>query len=88
VIVNAMCIPLLVISHRFRNAPGWRGWATYSIVSAVATMALTGFFGIAQNTHIALTGDAGLFERLATNSDTLWSVVLVASLWVRRPFGL
>jgi hypothetical protein len=47
-----------------------------------------GFFGVAQNTHAGLTGSAGLFERLATNSDTLWSVALVARLWVRRPLGL
>ena len=87
VIVNAMCIGLLIIARRFWKAPGWRGWATYSIASAVATMVLMGFFGVAQNTHTALTGYAGLFERLATSSDTLWSVVLVAWLWVRRPMG-
>jgi hypothetical protein len=51
-------------------------------------MVLMGFFGVAQNTRTALTGSAGLFERLSTNSDTLWSVALVARLWVQRPLGL
>jgi hypothetical protein len=45
-------------------------------------------FGVALNTHGVLSGYAGLFERLATNADTIWSLVLVARLWVRRPIGV
>src|SRR6266567_250976 len=46
------------------------------------------FFSLAQNTHSVFTGYTGLFERLATNSDTIWSLVLVARLWVRRSTGV
>ncbi len=41
-----------------------------------------------QNTHSVFAGYAGLFERLATNADTIWSLVLVARLWVRRSTGI
>jgi hypothetical protein len=87
-VVNAMCIGLLVIARRFWHNPAWRGWTTYSIVSALLTMLFMTFFGIAQNTHTALTAYTGAFERLATNTDTVWSAVLVAHLWLRRPIGL
>jgi len=46
------------------------------------------FFVLAQNTHSVFAGYAGLFERLATNTDTIWSLVLVARLWVRRSTGV
>jgi hypothetical protein len=57
-------------------------------VSALLTMRFMTFFSIAQNTDTALTGYTGVFERLATNTDTVWSAVLVARLRVRRPKGL
>jgi hypothetical protein len=88
VVVNAMCIGLLIIARRFRGSRTWRGWSTYSIVSAALTMVFMTFFGVAQNTHAVMSGYAGLFERLATNTDTVWSVVIVTQLWIRRPLGV
>jgi hypothetical protein len=35
-----------------------------------------------------LSGYAGLFERLATNADTIWSLALLARLWGRRSIGI
>jgi len=87
-IVNAMTFGLFVIARRFWKHPLWRGWATFSVACGLLTMVCMSFFGVAQNTHSVFAGYAGLFERLATNSDTIWSLVLVARLWVRRSTGI
>ncbi len=88
VIVNAMCFGLFVIARRFWKQPLWRGWATFSVACGLWPMVVMPLFGVALNTHGVLSGYAGLFERLATNADTIWSLVLVALLWVRRPIGV
>ena len=88
VIVNAMCFGLFVIARRFWKQPLWRGWATFSVACGLWPMVVMPIFGVALNTHGVLSGYAGLFERLATNADTIWSLVLVARLWVRRPIGV
>ncbi len=87
-VVNAMTIGLFVIARRFWKRPLWRGWAAFSVACALWTIVFMTFFGLAQNTHSVFAGYAGLFERLATNSDTIWSLVLVARLWVRRSTGV
>ncbi len=88
VIVNAMSLGLFVIARRFWKQPLWRGWATFSVACGLWPMVVMPIFGVALNTHGVLSGYAGLFERLATNADTIWSLVLVARLWVRRPIGV
>ncbi len=87
-IVQAMCVGLFVIARRFWRNPHWRGWVAFTVLCGLLPMVLMPFFVIAQNTHGALSGYAGLFERLATNADTIWSIVLVARLWVRQSVGL
>lgn len=84
-IVQAMCIGLFVIARRFWKNPNFRGWVTFSVICGLLPMALMPLFGVAQNAHSMFSGYAGLFERLATNADTLWSIVLIAYLWIRRP---
>jgi hypothetical protein len=88
IIVQAMTIGLFVIARRFWKQPHWRGWATFSVACGLLTMVCMTFFVLAQNTHNVFAGYAGLFERLATNTDTIWSLVLVARLWVRRSTGV
>lgn len=87
-VVNAMCVGLFVIARRFWRHAGWRGWVVFSVICGLLPMALMPFFAIAQNTPSVLSGYAGLFERLATNADTVWSLVLVIGLWVRRSPGI
>jgi len=87
-VVQAMTLGLFVIARRFWKQPLWRGWATFSVACALWTMVFMTSFSLAQNTHSVFTGYTGLFERLATNSDTIWSLVLVARLWVRRSTGV
>ena len=80
-VVNTMCIGLFIIAWRFWKTPGWRGWALFSVVCGLLPMIFMPFFVIAQNTHSAFSGYAGLFERLATNADTIWGAVLLIPLW-------
>ncbi|GAC1471829.1 MAG: hypothetical protein NVS2B12_20710 [Ktedonobacteraceae bacterium] len=39
------------------------------------------FFGAGQNPQNVFAGYAGLFERLATNIEPVWEIVLLARLW-------
>ena len=88
VIVEAMTIDLFVIARRFWRQPLWCGWVTFSVACGLLPMVLMPIFGVSLNTHNAFTGYAGLFERLATNADTIWSLVLLARLWTRRSAGI
>ena len=88
VIVNAMTFGLFVIARRFWGRPLWRGWVAFSVACGLLPMVVMPFFGIALNPHSALSGYAGLFERLATNADTLWSIVLLVRLWTYRSIGI
>jgi Protein of unknown function (DUF998) len=71
----ALCV-LFLFGWRFRRDPRWRGWTAYSILTAIAMMALLFGFGMANH----FGGPAGLMEKLATVVRTTWSVLLVARL--------
>jgi hypothetical protein len=71
----ALCV-LFLFAWRFRRDPRWRGWTAYSILTAIAMMALLFGFGMANR----LGGPAGLMEKLAATVRTTWSVLLVARL--------
>jgi hypothetical protein len=88
VIVNAMTFGLFVIAGRFWKRPLWRGWVAFSVACGLLPMVVMPFFGIALNPHSAFSGYAGIFERLATNADTVWSLALLARLWTRRSIGI
>lgn len=84
VIVNAMSLSLFVIARRFWRNPDFRGWTTFSVACGLWPMIVMPLFGVALNAHSVLSGYAGLFERLATNADTVWGVVLLIPLWAGR----
>lgn len=84
VIVNAMCIDLFVIARRFWGNPDFRGWTAFSIACGLWPMIFMSFFGMGLNPHSIFSGYAGLFERLATNADTIWGVLLLIPLWAGR----
>ena len=87
-IVDAMSLSLFVIARRFWGDPNWRGWVAFSVACGLWPMLLMPLFGVALNPHSALAAYAGLIERLATNADTIWSLVLVSYLWFRRSPGI
>lgn len=82
-VVNMMALGLFVISRRFWKDPNFRGWTAFSIVSGLMTFVFMTAFGISNATH---TGYPGLFERLATNTDTIWGAILLIPLWAGRNF--
>lgn len=81
VIVGAMALGLFVIAWHFARNLHWWGWAVYSVISGILTLFFMALFGMAQN-----SGYAGLFERLATNSETVWEILLLALLWTGAKF--
>jgi hypothetical protein len=87
-IVDAMSLGLFVIARRFWRNPSWRGWVAFSVACGLWPRLLMPLFGVALNPHSVLAGYAGLIERLATNADTAWSLMLVSYLWARRSPGI
>src|SRR5215469_14920775 len=79
-VVQAMCLGLFVIARRFWRNPDFHGWTSFSVVCGLLPMVFMPFFVLAQNAHSAFAGDAGLFERLATNADTIWGAVVLIPL--------
>jgi hypothetical protein len=60
---------------------GW-GWAVYSVLSALLTLFFMALFGMTLQSG----GAAGLFERLATSTETIWGVLLLIRLWTGTKF--
>jgi len=88
VIVNAMVVALFVIARRFWRRPLWRGWVAFTVACGLLPMLVMPFFGIGLNPHSALSAYAGLFERVATNADTIWGIAILARLWTHRSIGI
>jgi hypothetical protein len=80
---NSALLVLLFFAWRFRREPDWRGWTTYSIGTALAMMAFLTAFGFANH----LGGPAGLMEKLAAGSRTLWSTLFVIRLFKGKSLG-
>ena len=78
---NSSLLVLFLFAWRFRRDPRWKGWASYSVGTAILMMAFLTAFGFALHQG----GPAGLFEKLATLTRTLWSVALVLALYGGRP---
>jgi hypothetical protein len=75
---NSALLVLFLFAWRFRREPYWNGWTAYSILTAITMMAFLLAFGFANH----LGGPAGLMEKLATVTRSLWS-----ALFVMRLFG-
>ncbi len=73
---NSALLFLFVFAWRFSCESRWKGWSAYSIVTAILMMAFLAAFGAANH----LGGPAGLLEKLAASTRTLWSALLAAGL--------
>ncbi len=80
---NSSLLVLFLFAWRFRRESGWKGWAAYSIVTALAMMAFLTAFGFANH----LGGPAGLMEKLATCTRTLWSSLFIIRLLRGKSLG-
>lgn len=73
-------IELLILAGRFRGEPRWRAWAPVGIASAVLMMAFLAAFGAL----VAGDGPAGLFEKLASFTPTVFGVAVVIRLFAEH----
>lgn len=73
---SAIVVLCFVFARRFARNPFWRYWATYSIATAILAVGFLTTFGVAK-TH---NGPAGLFERLATMTVSIWTILIAARL--------
>jgi hypothetical protein len=88
IIVNAMTFGLFVIARRFWKRLLWRGWVAFSIACGLLALVFMSLFGASLNPQGALSAYTGLFERVATNADTIWGLAILARLWMRQSIGI
>jgi hypothetical protein len=74
----AMMAGLFIMAGRFWGGPHWRGWVVFSVISALLINLFIALFGVANGHDFAY---AGVLERLATNIEPVWGLVL---LWRLR----
>ena len=74
---NSSLVVLFLFAWRFHGDTDWKGWSSYSMLTAILMMAFLTAFGIALHHG----GWAGAFEKLASLTRTSWSVVLVWKLY-------
>jgi hypothetical protein len=73
---NSALLVLFLFAWRFWNDRRWKGWAAYSIITALLMMAFLTAFGFANHAG----GPAGAMEKVATVWRSLWSALLTAKL--------
>jgi hypothetical protein len=73
---NSALLFLFAFAWRFSSEHRWKGWSAYSILTAILMMGFLAAFGAANH----LGGPAGLLEKLAASTRTLWSALLAAGL--------
>jgi hypothetical protein len=81
---NSALLVLPLFAWRFSADARWKGWASYSLLTAFLMMALLTAFGIANH----LGGPAGCFEKLASLTCTSWSALLVWKLYSGRSLSM
>lgn len=77
---NSALAVLFLFAWRFSGDSRWRGWTSFSILTALLMMALLTAFGVANR----MGGPAGAFEKLASLTRTTWSALLVFRLYAGR----
>ena len=80
---NSGLIVLFLFAWRFRYESGWKHWSAYSIGAAVLMMSFLSAFGFANH----LGGPAGLMEKIASCTRTLWSACFTARLLAGERLG-
>lgn len=76
-IVGAMMAGLFIMARRFWRDPSWRGWVFYSVTAGVLINVFIALFGVFQHTFAY----AGLLERIATNIEPVWGLIVWVRLW-------
>jgi len=79
VAITALAASSVVFAVRFAREPRWHAWVPVAVVAGLLTIVFIAAFG-ATIAH----GPAGLFERLAGGTQSLFGVALVARLIAGR----
>jgi hypothetical protein len=77
---NSALLVLFLFAWRVSGDNRWKGWMSYSILSALLMLAFLTAFRIAN----PFGGPAGAFEKLASCTRTPWSVLLLVKLYSGR----
>lgn len=78
---TALPLRNFALAYRFRQEPAWRGWATYSLLTALVFWGLMAAFFTA-NPHPA--APAGLWEKAASITMSLYGLLLALRLLARK----
>jgi hypothetical protein len=68
--------------------PLWRGWVAFTLACGLLPMVVMPFFGIGLTPQSVFSAYARLFERVATNADTIWGLAILVRLWTWRSIGV
>lgn len=73
---NSAVMVLFLFAWRLWGDQVWKGWSSYSIITAILMMVFLASFGLANH----FGGPAGVLEKLATVVRTTWSVLLAGKI--------
>ncbi len=77
VAITALAVSCFVFAVRFAHEPGWRVWGPFAVAAGVLTIVFIAAFGAA-----IAHGPTGLLERLASETQALFSLAVSARLLV------
>lgn len=76
--ITSLALGCFVLARRFAREPRWRGWALYSVITGLLTIVFIALFGMSG----AHGGIAGIYERLSAGVHSLWSLLVIARLFI------
>ena len=73
------------MARRFTREPNWRGWAAYSMITAILVVVLITLVGVLDVNGRDYTG---LVQRLGViNPNAIWGLLFFTRLWMGAGFG-
>jgi hypothetical protein len=75
VAITSVALSCFVLAVRLARTPSWRLWAVAAVLTGAATLILIAVYG-----SLIDHGPAGVFERLATGIESIFSLLLVGRL--------
>jgi hypothetical protein len=76
--ITSLAVGCFILARRFAGEPRWRGWALYSVITGLLTIVFIALFGMSG----AHGGIAGVYERLAAGVHSVWSLLVIARLFM------
>lgn len=80
--IISVALSCFALAVRLARTPGWRVWAVGAVLTGAATMVLISIYG-----SLIDHGPAGVFERLATGVESVFTLLLVGRLVLQASRG-